>query len=43
MHRLDLAGLKAFCEPPHRDADGNTVGRPPASPNPYAQPMPDAA
>ena len=28
MHRLDLAGLKAFCEPPHRDADGNTVGRP---------------
>jgi len=43
MHRLDLAGLKAFCEPPHRDADGNIVGRPPASPNPYAQPMPDAA
>ncbi len=43
MHRLDLEGLKAFSEPPHRDADGRVVGRPPSLPNPYAQAMLDAA
>jgi len=43
MHRADLEGLKAFSEPPHRDADGRVVGRPPAGPNPYAVSMPDAA
>lgn len=43
MHLLDLEGLKAFSEPPHRDADGRVVGRPPSLPNPYAQPLPDAA
>lgn len=43
MHRLDLQGLKAFSEPPHKDADGRIVGRPPALPNPYAREMPDAA
>ena len=35
MHRLDLEGLKAFPEPPHRDADGRVVGRPPSGANPY--------
>lgn len=40
MHLADLSGLKAFSEPPHRDADGREVGRPPAVPNPYAQSMP---
>jgi hypothetical protein len=29
MHRKDLAGLKAFSEPPHRDINGQVVGRPP--------------
>jgi len=43
MHRKDLAGLKAFSEPPHRDVDGRVVGRPPTSPNPYAVPLPAAA
>lgn len=43
MHVLDLAGLKAFSEPPHRDADGRVVGRASSLPNPYAQPLPDAA
>ncbi len=43
MHRLDLAGLKAFSEPPHRDADGRIVDRPPALPNPHAMPMDKAA
>ncbi|MEM1301166.1 MAG: SRPBCC family protein [Pseudomonadota bacterium] len=35
MHRKDLAGLKAFSEPPHLDMDGQIVGRPPKSDNPY--------
>ncbi len=35
MHRKDLAGLKAFSEPPHRDIDGKIVGRPPMGTNPY--------
>jgi len=43
MHRRDLDGLKAFSEPPHRDADGRVVGRPPHLPNPYAVAMPTAA
>lgn len=40
MHRKDLAGLKAFSEPPHKDADGRVVGRPPEGVNPYATAMP---
>ena len=43
MHQKDLAGLKAYSEPPHRDADGQPVGRPPHAPNPYAVAMPKAA
>ncbi|MEN0066760.1 MAG: SRPBCC family protein [Myxococcota bacterium] len=43
MHRRDLAGLKAFSEPPHLDADGRVVGRPPTAPNPYAVPLPAAS
>lgn len=35
MHRKDLEGLKAFSEPPHRDCNGNIVGRPPTGENPY--------
>ncbi|MEM1289795.1 MAG: SRPBCC domain-containing protein [Pseudomonadota bacterium] len=35
MHRKDLAGLKAFSEPPHRDMNGEIVGRPPKGDNPY--------
>lgn len=35
MHRKDLAGLKAFSEPPHRDINGDVVGRPPTGTNPY--------
>ncbi|MEM9880501.1 MAG: hypothetical protein AAF862_14620 [Pseudomonadota bacterium] len=35
MHRKDLLGLKAFSEPPHRDINGNVVGRPPEGINPY--------
>lgn len=35
MHRKDLAGLKAFSEPPHRDMNGDIVGRPPEGDNPY--------
>jgi uncharacterized protein YndB with AHSA1/START domain len=35
MHRKDLAGLKAFSEPPHRDMNGDVVGRPPVGENPY--------
>ncbi|MEM6589906.1 MAG: SRPBCC family protein [Pseudomonadota bacterium] len=35
MHRKDLAGLKAFSEPPHRDMNGEVVGRPPKGENPY--------
>lgn len=42
MHRKDLEGLKRFSEPPHRDADGNAVGRPPRATNPYEVPMPAA-
>ena len=43
MHKKDLAGLKAFSEPPHRDIDGRIVGRTPSLPNPYetALPVPD--
>ncbi|WP_322895729.1 MULTISPECIES: SRPBCC family protein [unclassified Yoonia] len=36
MHRKDLAGLKAFSEPPHLDMNGTPVGRPPIGVNPYA-------
>jgi hypothetical protein len=36
MHLKDLAGLKAFSEPPHKDASGQVVGRPPQGENPYA-------
>jgi len=43
MHRKDLAGLKAFSEPPHRDFDGRVVGRPPVGTNPYAAPLPVAS
>ncbi|GJD93609.1 hypothetical protein [Methylobacterium iners] len=35
MHRKDLAGLRAFSEPPHRDNNGRVVGRPPRGVNPY--------
>jgi len=35
MHKKDLAGLKAFSEPPHRDMNGDVVGRPPKGDNPY--------
>ncbi|MEM6955856.1 MAG: SRPBCC family protein [Myxococcota bacterium] len=35
MHVKDLEGLKAFCEPPHRDATGREVGRPPQGQNPF--------
>lgn len=35
MHRKDLAGLKGFSEPPHRDATGQVVGRPPQGTNPF--------
>lgn len=43
MHVKDLQGLKAFSEPPHRDADGNVVGREMSIPNPYEVPMPEVA
>ena len=42
MHVKDLQGLKAFSEPPHKDADGNIVGRDHSVPNPYEIPMPRA-
>ncbi|MEL7273927.1 MAG: SRPBCC family protein [Pseudomonadota bacterium] len=35
MHVKDLQGLKAFSEPPHKDATGNIVGRPPEGENPF--------
>ncbi|MEO0618844.1 MAG: SRPBCC family protein [Pseudomonadota bacterium] len=35
MHVKDLKGLKAFCEPPHKDATGQVVGRPPRGDNPF--------
>ncbi|MEL6734277.1 MAG: hypothetical protein AAFO98_00125 [Pseudomonadota bacterium] len=35
MHRKDLEGLKAFSEPPHKDATGTIVGRPPIGTNPF--------
>jgi len=35
MHRKDLAGLKAFSEPPHKDMTGQIVGRPPRGLNPF--------
>lgn len=35
MHRKDLAGLKAFAEPPHKDMTGQVVGRPPSGVNPH--------
>lgn len=40
MHRKDLAGLKAFCEPPHLDADARVVGRDSTEPNPYQVALP---
>lgn len=43
MHVKDLAGLKAFSEPPHLDADGTVVGREMTIPNPYEIAMPAAA
>lgn len=43
MHVKDLEGLKAFSEPPHKDADGNVVGRDMSIPNPYEIPMPEVA
>lgn len=43
MHVKDLAGLKAFSEPPHKDADGTVVGREMTTPNPYEIPMPKVA
>ncbi|MEO1228509.1 MAG: SRPBCC family protein [Myxococcota bacterium] len=42
MHRKDLEGLRAFAEPPHKDADGRVVGRTPAEPNPYEVALPEA-
>ncbi|MEM8649893.1 MAG: hypothetical protein AAGF54_05125 [Pseudomonadota bacterium] len=41
MHVKDLAGLQAFSEPPHKDADGNVVGRKLNRPNPYEIKMPE--
>jgi len=41
MHVKDLVGLKAFSEPPHKDADGTVVGRELDIPNPYEIQMPD--
>ena len=35
MHKKDLAGLKSFAEPPHKDMTGSVVGRPPQGMNPY--------
>lgn len=43
MHVKDLQGLKAFSEPPHKDADGTVVGRKMTAPNPYEIPMPEVA
>jgi|GEM_PF-1381192 len=43
MHVKDLQGLKAFSEPPHKDADGTIVGRDMTVPNPYEIPMPKVA
>ncbi|MEO1381499.1 MAG: hypothetical protein AAFU69_14300 [Pseudomonadota bacterium] len=43
MHVKDLEGLKAFSEPPHKDADGTVVGREMTVPNPYEIPMPKVA
>ena len=43
MHVKDLAGLKAFSEPPHKDADGTVVGRETSVPNPYEIKMPKVA
>ncbi|MEO0605347.1 MAG: SRPBCC family protein, partial [Myxococcota bacterium] len=43
LHRKDLAGLKAFSEPPHVDADGREVGRVSTITNPYAVPLPESA
>ena len=43
MHVKDLQGLKAFSEPPHKDADGTVVGRGMNIPNPYEISMPEAA
>ena len=43
MHVKDLEGLKAFSEPPHKDADGTVVGREMTVPNPYEIPMPEVA
>ena len=43
MHVKDLEGLKAFSEPPHKDADGTVVGREMSVPNPYEIKMPEVA
>ena len=43
MHVKDLEGLKAFSEPPHKDANGTVVGRDLAAPNPYESQMPEVA
>ena len=43
MHVKDLKGLKAFSEPPHKDADGTVVGREMTVPNPYEVAMPKVA
>jgi len=40
MHVKDLEGLKAFCEPPHKDADGKIIGNDPKLANPYEVAMP---
>ncbi|MGR3434453.1 MAG: SRPBCC family protein [Shimia sp.] len=37
LHVRDLEGLKAFAEPPHRDASGAIVGHPPEGPNPFEE------
>ncbi|MEM9308815.1 MAG: hypothetical protein AAGA74_16100 [Pseudomonadota bacterium] len=43
MHVKDLEGLKAFSEPPHKDADGTVVGREMSVPNPYEIKMSEVA
>ncbi|MEL6609556.1 MAG: SRPBCC family protein [Pseudomonadota bacterium] len=43
MHLKDLQGLKAFSEPPHRDATGAIVGHPPSGENPFQHKATQAA
>ncbi|MEO0392336.1 MAG: hypothetical protein AAF213_03695 [Pseudomonadota bacterium] len=40
MHKKDLEGLKAFAEPPHKDAAGTIVGYPPEGSNPFEHQKP---